>query len=99
MAVGVAVVWAERCLLQVIQEHCETVKREQEESRSSAVIPVAVSTWRSGSISSGEGQQGHYAGLEESRSWVDSVGWTEDSWGMGGRGSFPDGTQSRAVAG
>ena len=91
--------WAESSLLQVTQEHCETVKREQEESTSSAVIPVAVSISRSGSILSGEGQQGHYAGLGESRSWVCSVGWREDSWGMGGRGSFPDGTQSRAVAG
>jgi hypothetical protein len=98
VAEGVAGGWAESSLLQVIREHCEIVKRvQQEESRSSAVIPVDVS--RSGSILSGEGQKGHYAGMEESRSWVGSVGWKEGSWGMGGRGSFPDGTQSRGVAG
>ena len=41
---------------------------EEEEHRSSAVKPVDVS--RNGSILSGEGQKGHYASLEGSRSCV-----------------------------
>ena len=56
----------------MIQEHCEVVKKHREEHRSSAVIPVDVS--RNESILNGEGQKGHYASLEESRSCVGSVG-------------------------
>lgn len=57
----------------MIQEHCEVVKKHREEEhRSSAVIPVDVS--RNESILNGEGQKGHYASLEESRSCVGSVG-------------------------
>jgi hypothetical protein len=83
----------------VIQEHCEVVKmhQEEEEHRSSAVIPVDV--LRNESILSGEGQKGHYASLEESRSCMGSVGWTEGWWETGGRGSFLDGGQPRAGAG
>jgi hypothetical protein len=77
----------------VIREHFEIAKKvvqEEGERRSSAVILVDVS--RSGLISSGDERKGHYAGPEESRSWVGSVGWREGQWGMGGRGSFPDGS-------
>jgi hypothetical protein len=78
---GAAVEWAESSLVWVIQEHCEKVMKvhqeeeEEEENRSSAVKPVDVS--RSASILSVERRMGHYAGPEESKSWVRSVGWKE----------------------
>jgi len=88
-APGAAAEWTGSPLLWVTREHYEIVKnvqQEEEERRSSAAILVDVS--RSELILNG--RKGPYAGREESGLEC-SVGWKEGQWGMGGRGSFPDG--------
>ena len=64
----------------MIREHYEIAKKvvqEEGEHRSSAAILVVVSRIGLILILSGEERRGRYAGPEENRRWVSSVGWRE----------------------